>query len=287
MSENFPALFAALLLVLGGIWLGGRALRRTVRRHRLRQRQIPPGWEELLWERMALYRRLPPARRAELHGHIQVLLDEKHFEGCGGLRLEDEHRLLIAALAGLLLLGRKTARYFPRLESILVYPTTYLASTVDQRSGVVLEYQQVRAGESWQHGFVVLAWDEIERALEERPRGENVVLHEFAHQLDQEDGVADGTPPLPSRAQYRCWSTVFSREFRALRRALRKAEPHVINPYGAQNEAEFFAVVVELYFEQPQLLRSSHPQLYQIVDRYFDLAPHQWREDGSHQPLRR
>ena len=144
-----------------------------------------------------MYSRLPPADRRELEGHIQVFLAEKQFEGCGGQEITDEVRVLIAAQACLLLLHRDTDCY-PRLHSILVYPSSYVAKTwhLEKDGRTITEGEQARGGESWPHGSVVLAWDGAIAGALELDRNRNLVLHEFAHQLDQEDGRADGAPLL-------------------------------------------------------------------------------------------
>ena len=144
-----------------------------------------------------MYSRLPPADRRELEGHIQIFLAEKRFEGCGGQEITDEVRVLIAAQACLLLLHRDTDCY-PRLHSILVYPSSYIAKTwhVEQDGRTITEGDQARGGESWPHGAVVLAWDGAIAGAVEPNKKNNLVIHEFAHQLDQEDGIADGAPLL-------------------------------------------------------------------------------------------
>src|SRR5215469_10840118 len=165
-------------------------------RKRLRSAPFPPAWSQILQARCPFYQRLPEEDRHELRGHIQVLLSEKSFEGCGGLAMTDEIRVCIAAQACLLLLHRKTD-YYPELRSILVYPSTYFAEeTRHLGDGVMEEARYARLGEAWQHGAVVLAWDAVCQGTADPDDGNNVVFHEFAHQLDFEDGVADGAPAL-------------------------------------------------------------------------------------------
>src|SRR5690606_32830266 len=140
--------------------------------------------------------------RRELRGHIRVFLAEKHFEGCGGLTLTDEIEVTIAAQACLLLLHRETD-YYPRLITILVYPSTYVAHAREPiGGGMVIEGEVARLGEAWKDGVVVLAWDDVLAGASDLHDGHNVVLHEFAHQLDQEDGTADGAPVLGRRSRY-------------------------------------------------------------------------------------
>ncbi len=243
------------------------------RRQRLREAPFPPEWEAILARNFAYDRKLTPEERVELRGDIQVFLNEKHFEGCGGFVLTDEARVTIAAEACLLLLHRETDDY-PGLDSILVYPTAYLAP--ERRSvgaGVVAEGDQAREGESWQRGAVVLAWDDAKQGARELTGGHNLTLHELAHQLDQEDGVADGTPLLPEHSMVATWAAVLGREYQQLLDDLRAHHHTLIDPYGATNPAEFFAVVTELFFERPRKLRATHPELYRELQLFYRQDP--------------
>ena len=241
------------------------------RRERLRAEPIPDTWEAILRKNMPVFGRLPDEDRKTLRGHVQVLLAEKQFEGCGGLVLSDEIRVTIAAQACLLQL-RREADYFPRLLTILVYPSTYLAH--DRQpigGGGVLEGEVERLGEAWRDGVVVLAWDEVIAGARNFTDGRNVVLHEFAHQLDQQDGASDGTPVLENRSRYESWARVFEDEYERLRRNTWLGRPGVLDEYGATNPAEFFAVATECFFEKPLELRRKHPELYQELLNYYRL----------------
>ena len=229
-----------------------------------------------------MYSRLPPADRRELEGLIQIFLAEKKFEGCGGQEITDEVRVLIAAQACLLLLHRDTECY-PRLRSILVYPSSYLAKTRHwEPDGTISEGHQARGGESWPHGAVVLAWDGAMAGAVEPDKGRNLVLHEFAHQLDQEDGVADGAPLLHGPGflrtlhRYRAWAKVLSGEFQQLRRAAGEGRETVLDTYGAQNPAEFFAVATECFFEKPGRLKERHPALFAELQDFYRQDPLQY-----------
>ena len=243
------------------------------RRRRLRARPLPAEWSEVLERGVAHWRLLDEADRRELAGHVQVLVAEKHFEGCGGLRITDEVRVTIAAQACLLLLHRDTD-YFPGLMSIVVYPTVYWAPRAQTRpGGVVDELPEVRQGESWERGAVVLAWDRVCHGAADARSGENVVLHEFAHQLDVESGQIDGAPSLRNRRERRVWSEVFSRAYADHRHALGRGLPTLLDAYAATHPAEFFAVVTEAFFERPAALGRQHPELYSQLSSYFAQAP--------------
>lgn len=233
---------------------------------------------------MPVYRQLPAADRRELEQRIQVFVAEKNFEGCGGLRMTEEIKVCIAAYACLLLLHRETD-YYPALRSILVYPSTYFVpETRYVGNGMVEEGRHARLGESWPQGAVVLAWDAVRRGpTPNGNEGHNLVLHEFAHQLDFEDGRADGAPLLdngdswPSRNHRRAaWAKVFSTDYENLRANLQKGQPGVLGEYAATNPAEFFAVATECFFERPQDLRANHPQLYEELRQFFRQDPCEW-----------
>jgi Mlc titration factor MtfA (ptsG expression regulator) len=243
------------------------------RRARLRATRLPDEWSGIIARNVPLVARLDEADRAELHGHIQVFLDEKLFEGCGGLVLNDEVRVTIAAQACLLLLHRDTPCY-PTVRTILVYPHTYVAPANQHvGGGLIHEGESVRLGESWHHGIVILSWDDVLHGAADIHDGQNLVLHEFAHQLDEEDGAATGAPLLPERTRYVAWARVLGAEFERLQEAAARGRRTVLDTYGATNPAEFFAVVTEMFFERPIDLRRQHPELYEQLHRYYDQDP--------------
>jgi len=242
------------------------------RRKRLRAKPFPPQWRAVLESSFPLYRKLPTADQEELQGHIQVFVAEKNFEGCGGLKITEEMKVIIAAQACLLLLHRETD-YYPRLQSILVYPSTYVVKEANHSGHVVTERASDRLGESWPTGAVVLAWDSARCGARGVDDGQNVVLHEFAHQLDQEDGSADGVPILERRSRYAQWARVLGGEFETLCRETKCGGETVLDQYGAKNPAEFFAVATECFFEKPHKLRRKHPELYEELKEFYRQDP--------------
>jgi hypothetical protein len=249
------------------------------RRDRIRRRPFPAEWRDILVRRYSMYSRLPPVDRRELEGHIHVFLGEKRFEGCGGQEVTDEVRVLIAAQACLLLLHRETDCY-PDLKTVLVYPSTYVAKTHWREEQEVTDRRsRARLGESWQVGAVVLAWDAALAGAADPTDGQNVVLHEFAHQLDQENGMADGFPPLGGSGlverfgHYTTWARILGSEFRRLNSALEQNLETVLSPYGAKNPAEFFAVATECFFEKPGPLKKRHPELYAELKEFYRQDP--------------
>jgi hypothetical protein len=209
-----------------------------------------------------------------LLGDVQVFLAEKHFEGCAGLELTDEIRVTIAAQACLLLLHRETD-YYPELTSILVYPSTYAVHEDRYVGGHLWEQgDDARLGHTGrQLGSMVLAWDAAKGGAADPADGRNLVLHEFAHQLDYEDSRTDGAPALATRAEYLAWARVMQREYEALRAADETGAPSVLDTYGATNPAEFFAVATEAFFERPRALQENQPELYAEFARFFNQDP--------------
>ena len=249
---------------------------------------LPAPWEEIPHGRFPIYEQLSESDRGELRSLIQWFVSAKRFEGCGGLIVTDEIRLTVAAQACLLLLHRSTDCY-ERLRSILVYPSTYFARTSRQVSGnVVSDEESARLGESWQHGAVVLAWDSVRAGAANPFDGQNVVFHEFAHQLDQENGRADGAPILGKGMTllervgvYRSWARVLAEEYEQLRRRSRKGRKTVLDTYGGSNPAEFFVVATECFFEKPRQLLRKHPQLYAELQRFYRQDPAAWFKEPT------
>jgi Mlc titration factor MtfA (ptsG expression regulator) len=249
----------------------------ALRRKKLRSAPFPEQWRRIIEARCSFYLRLPDEDRRELRGHIQVFLAEKQFEGCGGFVIEEEHKVCIAAQACLLLLHRETD-YFPDLQTILVYPSMYFVPTTRHvGGGIMQERDESRLGESWQQGAIVLAWDAV-------ASGPELVLHEFAHQLDYEDGFSDGAPLLghgeslsARKRLYAEWSRVMHEEYDRLRARVQRGQPDVLRDYGATNPAEFFAVATESFFCKPRELREQHPALYEQMSRYYRQDPAKWQ----------
>jgi len=239
------------------------------RRKRLRAQPFPDTWRGHLERNAPLCARVPEALRSELLALAQVFLGEKNFEGCGGLDLTDEMPVTIAAQACLPLLGRETDVY-PRVESVLVYPTTFVAPIVEEYDdGIVDEYDDPLDGEAWASGAVILAWDDVLHAAEDLRDGYNVVLHEFAHQLDLETGDADGLPKLGPGVDPRAWTETFSRAYERHCRDVDRRRHALLDDYAADDPAEFFAVVVENFFVRPGPLKRRHADLHARLREYF------------------
>jgi Mlc titration factor MtfA (ptsG expression regulator) len=244
------------------------------KRRNVRARPFPSAWKSIITRNVPIFRRLPLADQKELLGCVQIFLAEKHFEGCGGLELTDEIRVTIAAQACLLLLHRETD-YYPELTSILVYPSAYIAHEDRYLGDNIWEQgEDGRLGHTGRRmGSLVLAWDEVKHGAADPADGRNLVLHEFAHQLDFEDSQADGAPALSTRREYLAWARVMSREFEALQRADEAGTSTLLDTYGATNPAEFFAVTTEAFFERPRALRAKQPEMYAQLAAFYCQDP--------------
>lgn len=228
-------------------------------------------WKAIIARNFAWAKYLGADDMQELRGLIQIFLAQKTFRGADGFVITDEVRVTVAAQACMLLLNRDHEDY-PNLDTVVIHQTTY--ASPHKRHGVDgLQSEGPRVlGESWDQGVVSLAWDSVIRGGRNSEDGRNVVIHEFAHQLDQEWGPADGAPEL-EHGSYATWARVLGAEFSELGALLERGKKTLIDPYGATNPAEFFAVVTEAFFEKPRQLRAKHPDLYGELRSFYRQDP--------------
>jgi len=245
------------------------------RRRRLRERPPPEGLEEVLSRNFGLYALLPDDLRAELHGHINVFLNEKQFIGVGGQEITHEVQFTVAGIACMLLLNREPT-YFPGFSSILIYPDTYETTQVDYDGGVEVHKRSRRAGESWHRGPVVLSWRDVLRGASNPGDGYNVVLHEFAHKLDEENSGTNGLPILHETDHYDEWAEVLGREYRSLEDRVARGKNKVIDDYGLTSPPEFFAVATESFFEKAFAMQKRLPDLYAQLKKFYAVDPAGW-----------
>lgn len=279
MGQTIQIMEIALALagIIAFIW--GQPWLRRIRHHRLQNRSLLPS-QLVFLDTIPLYRSLPQTLQKRLQGHIQVVLAEKQFIGCQGLRVTDEMKLTIAAQASLLLLNDR-GEYYPKLDSILVYPGAFRAERTSAIADyLVLQESVVESGEAWgRMGLVVLSWADIEYDLAHCRDGRNVVLHEFAHQLDLEEGGANGVPKLKHRDDYTHWAYLWGKTYEQFLYALERGRKTALDPYGATNAAEFFAVATETFWEKPKALQREYPQLYEQLECYYQCDPLEWKGD--------
>ncbi len=244
---------------------------RNRRRCKLLAQPFPAAWESLLAERFWPYRRLPAEIAERLRRRVRIFMAERTFTGCGGLALTEEMRLLTAAQAGLLIAGDIGDFQFERVPAILMYPGVYQTPVDEHGDG-----GDVRLGEAWYRGPVILSWPDVEAGARSQNNGRNLVYHEFAHQLDGLDGEMGGAPPLPTPADRQRWDQISQRELAQLRRNLEMGRPTLLDPYAAENPAEFFAVSTEYFFQQPHAFFRRHGELYELLALFYRLDPRVW-----------
>ncbi|HPE60056.1 MAG TPA: zinc-dependent peptidase [Thiolinea sp.] len=263
-------LLAIILAGLAFILLPWYRLRKAL------QQPFPEAWRRILARNFPVYRRMPTNLQLQLKKLIRHFLHEKTFIGCAGQAIDDEVRVTIAASACILLLNRRTSVY-AGLKYILVYPEAFVVERdqVDE-AGLHAGKRRGLLGESWSNGKVILSWADVRVGNRQFNDGQNVGLHEFAHQLDHETGATAGAPLLDKSSRYRRWAQVMTREFEALQRAAFNGDPTLLSQYGATEPAEFFAVVTEVFFEQPQALAQQHPALFEELHQYYRVDPREW-----------
>ena len=235
-------------------------LYRRWRRRHLKERPFPEEWVEILRRRYQFYKKLNDEQRERFHTHLKVFLWEKHWEGAGGLEVTEEMKVIISAAAA------RIARNLPlsvynRLTEIVIYPSHYKHPGEDHKAVM---------GQAHHFGTLVLSWDAVKKGIAVPDDARDTAIHEFAHVLDAESGGFDGTPLLEKGSDYPVWAEVMGKHFAELQEAPFDA---CLRPYGAKNEAEFFAVATEAFFETPEQLRRCAPELYDVLAGYFGADP--------------
>jgi hypothetical protein len=235
---------------------------------------FPPAWRAIIARHLPYASRLSEGERRELERLVMRFVRDKHFEGCGGLRLHDVHRVTIAAHAALLTLGGNSDG-FPRLTTILVYPDDYVVDEPHELAdGIVTEGPEWHAGHTQSDlRVIVVSWRDALDGIRDPADGENVLLHELAHQLDFEDGADDGVPRHDDAASARRFREVFRREYERHCLDVDHERETLLDPYGAEDPAEFFAVATEAFFGLPEALRERHAELYGVLSAYYRQDP--------------
>ncbi|MBT8472217.1 MAG: zinc-dependent peptidase [Marinicaulis sp.] len=268
-------LYLAALAVVG-LAFGAFYWRRRQRVAMLLATPLSDGLRRILKKSMPVFNRLPTEERSRLEGLINRFLSEVKFFGGGDFEVTEEMRVLIAAQACLLIVNQPD-RWYKTLETIIVYPSAFKARERTYDGALELEHDSVRAGESWGRGPVVLSWDHAAYGAFIDHDGQNVVLHEFAHQLDDLTGSTDGSPPLARDHRVSDWARAFRASYERLREDAGAGRETFLDPYGATNPAEFFAVATETFFEKPDAMKREEPAVHAELVRYFRLDPAQWR----------
>lgn len=272
-------LVLTVLAALGGAWyaLVLRPRLREARRAAWRSEGLAPAARAALFEESPLLRRVPAGLRSRIEGHARVLLEEKRFVTGDDLAWDDRMGLIVAGHAALLLAGREAPRYYPALESILIVADVFEGRrTTELDGGAVIEEEEERVGESWQAGMIILSWSDV-LADEARPEeGFHVVLHELAHQLDDEFALTSGQPRLPDPALADAFAGALDETLAALRRPRRRSRSAALDDYAGTDTVELFAVGTEAFFCRPVRLRREHPRLYAALASFYGLDPVSW-----------
>ena len=248
---------------------------RNRRRKKWLAQREPSSWEGILHENVWQYHHLNAEQVRRVHEFVCVLFHEKVWSGGRDLEISDEMRVTIAGQAALLTLGFGKPYYFDRLRSIIVYPKPYHSQPASSDDLLLGQLGQpvtdfgVRFGESWQGGPIVLAWNVVLKEGQSPGEGRNLVVHEFAHHMDGLNGQTDGAPPITDY------------EFEKLLELARRGESTLLDHYGAENHAEFFAVATECFFTRPHALSHEHADLFAVLKRLFGQDPRQWIPGNS------
>ena len=221
-----------------------------------------------------LTQKLPQELHPQLEGKMNIFLQQVEFIGCDGLEVTEEMRLSIAAQACLLVVN--TDAWYKNLRTILIYPGAFKSKRQQRDGYIVTEDESVRIGESWNSGPVILSWRHSNHGAQDYDSGHNVVFHEFAHQLDALSGYTDGAPNMTPGQDYADWERVILAAFERHLTAVEQRQETVLDPYGAQSHEEFFAVAVEVFFEQPRALKAEEPEVYAQLAHLFRLHPADW-----------
>jgi len=208
--------------------------------------------------------------RTLLKTRCTEILQAKSFQGAGGFEPRDADRLAVALLAALpvLHLGLDWYRDF---HTFILYPAEFIADIEEiDEDGLVHSGRDLRSGEAWARGPVVLAMNDVWESGQ--GEGFNVVVHELAHQLDQCNGEANGFPPLHAGMDAAAWTDAFSTGYERLLTELEQGLEPSIDPYGAESPAEFFAVACEFFFDVPDWLAEHYPDVHAQLARFFRSA---------------
>lgn len=269
-----PAILALILIaaVGGTVW---RHWLKSQRRKALLMTPLSEHERAILHAEVPLLRKLPAHLRAPLEGKINLFFDQVDMYGCDGLDLTDEMMLSIAGQACLLIAG--TDAWYKSLRTVLVYPGAFKSVQAEQDGFVTREREVIRLGESWSRGPVILSWAHSEQGAANDEDGHNVVLHEFAHQLDDLSGATNGVPLLNKKQSFAEWERVFLAAYERHLKKMRRGRATVLDPYGAENHQEFLAVAVEAFFEKPAQFQADEPALYAQLATLLQLDPTTWQ----------
>ena len=235
------------------------------RRQRLLAKPFPELWEHWLHDNVLHYRLLSESEQTSLRAGVRIFVAEKYWEGCGGLTITDEMKVTIAGQACLMLLGIEHD-FFRAVQTILVYPTSFRIPGEQGRF----------EGQSHHRGPVILSWDQVLAEGQDPSSVDNLVIHEFAHQLDEMDGYVNGTPFLANRELADRWHAAMTAEYSRLAHDLQSGKQTLLGDYASTDDTEFFSVASERFFMQPEALRQQHPLLFGLLTDFYRVDPIRW-----------
>lgn len=275
---NSVVLYLLVVIVIITSAIYGLFIHPVRRRRKLAEQPLSSQWQRWIAAAVPHYACFPAELQLRLEQALKVFMAEKRFYGCDEMEVEDHHRVTIAAQACLLVINR-TVDEFSAVQAILLYPSAFRVPA-PSASGpgsfsiggedIVSEHEDIHLGESWGEGRIILSWGDIEAEITQRQAGQpvasNVVLHEFAHQLDQAEGisVAMSGGKNPS-------ARILARAYHELQQAAERGDYTLLDPYGATDPAEFVAVATETFFEEPLALRDADLELYDVLRRLYRL----------------
>ncbi len=244
---------------------------------KLKAMPFPKEYETIL-QHIHQYKVLSPAHKEKIHLLILIFIDQKEFVGAK-MSINNEIKVIIAFYACLMRLGFELGEK-DHVSTIIVYPEHFIVNNGHTSGGIYHDDTSVLEGQS-ANGTVVISWQDIKHDISQQKK-ENVIIHEFAHELDFEDGFADGTPVLEG-SRYKTWSNVFSKAFDTLKDQSDHGEVSerstLLGSYALTNEAEFFAVCSERFFETPQAFKMYFPNIYQELKLFYRLDTQQLFKD--------
>jgi Mlc titration factor MtfA (ptsG expression regulator) len=242
-------------------------------RKKLLEESFPEHWEEVLRSDVPYLTLLNDDESHQLRDTVQILVEETYWEGCDGLEVDDQMKVVVAAHAAIMLLHLDTTDYLHNVRTFLLYPAAYVQTQERVGSDGLVHSGSANLGEAWYNGPVVLSWRDAIKASHTPGRGLNVVFHELAHAVDMMTGTTNGTPMLRDRSHYADWHRVMSDTFTKLRKTYAAGKQDVIRPYGLTNVAEFFAVTTECFFDAPRPLKTAHPEVYEHFSKFWGQDP--------------
>jgi len=273
MASHYYASLFITILVFGVVFFSLYSLNRFYKKREIKKYlhlAFPKEYEVIL-QNIPLYQKLNTQEREQIAHSIMLFINMKEFIGVS-LTLTDEIKVIVAFHACLLLLHSKVSHCYENLSTIVIYPNTVIDNHISNRDGIATKGPFLLEGQS-SSDTIVLSWSDASKDAYHLYR-DNVIIHEFAHELDFLSGSADGTPPMPN-SKYHEWAEVLSHDFNRLQEVTLKnrdwGKYKLLGSYAATNEAEFFAVVSERYFENPKALKKHFATLYQELEDFYNI----------------